>query len=766
MYRRVFAAASVAAVAGLFAAAPASAQSVPSLMNQEGLLVDNAGNPIAGPVTLTYRLYNAAANGAVVWTETFNGVTLTEGYYSVLLGSTQPLTAATLGLGTYLSIAVNNGAELAPRTRLVSVPFALVAQSVNGGSVTATQVTVGNRLVIDAQGRWVGDVAGLQGPQGVAGPGGPQGPVGPVGAQGPVGVAGQPGSPDTPDQVLTKIVTVDGTNSGLDADLLDGLNSDKFMRTDQNTGTTGSLTAGNGLVVNSGGAAIARVIGANGAGADNEKLLRLEPQDAVSEGGHVQLTGAANNQDWAIDNQAGNLRIFEPSPSRDQPRVDGSILIFRPGGTANVNISGDLTATNISASGLTIAGRQVLDANGRLRQSPWDLYAEMRVLTNTQGVPDHNMHLNYPNRADSRTYLYNNPYVDGTLTVANNLQLAAPYIYSTGTQYTCNPGAGVLGDCPNSGFWTFDKIVLEHNHADVAGRMTATPFGSMNIEGQVAADGEVRTGTGFRSGANFLIDAVGTQWHTGIEYTCETGGGAVGVNCPNSGFWTFDKIVMEHSHANVPARMNVTPVGSINLSGQVLADGNIRSGGDLVAGGSVRVGNTQLSDGSLRLGAAANQVLTAAQIATLVGGGNADALHTHAGSSSPWIQVGNLNDYFRLSGAQYPVTDYQYGVTYNTQTILPIVVSGWNAGWRATGQYPYVIGDRFPWEGGNSFQMGGAAWFWQTQSGQDDGCNNQSAWYHMYYFSLGNPNPWNGWGDTYWWASNGCSIPTLYVRKF
>ena len=47
----------------------------------------------------------------------------------------------------------------------------------------------------------------------IAGPPGPIGPVGPPGPQ---------GSPDTAAQVLAKLVTVDGSGSGLDADLLDG----------------------------------------------------------------------------------------------------------------------------------------------------------------------------------------------------------------------------------------------------------------------------------------------------------------------------------------------------------------------------------------------------------------------------------------------------------------------------------------------------------------------------------------------------------------
>jgi len=60
------------------------------------------------------------------------------------------------------------------------------------------------------------------------GPQGPQGPQGGQGVQGPPGQDGT-GSPDTPAQVLGKLVTVDGSGSGLDADLIDGLNSTAFL---------------------------------------------------------------------------------------------------------------------------------------------------------------------------------------------------------------------------------------------------------------------------------------------------------------------------------------------------------------------------------------------------------------------------------------------------------------------------------------------------------------------------------------------------------
>ena len=71
---------------------------------------------------------------------------------------------------------------------------------------------------------------GATGPQGPAGPTGATGATGATGPQGPAGADGSDGSPDTAAEVLAKIVTVDGSGSGLDADLLDGLHASTFMR--------------------------------------------------------------------------------------------------------------------------------------------------------------------------------------------------------------------------------------------------------------------------------------------------------------------------------------------------------------------------------------------------------------------------------------------------------------------------------------------------------------------------------------------------------
>ena len=88
---------------------------------------------------------------------------------------------------------------------------------------------------------------GPKGDTGATGPTGPQGPAGPTGstgATGPQGPAGADGSPDTAAQVRAKLVTVDGSGSGIDADLLDGSHASAFALLSGAT-FSGTVTAPN-----------------------------------------------------------------------------------------------------------------------------------------------------------------------------------------------------------------------------------------------------------------------------------------------------------------------------------------------------------------------------------------------------------------------------------------------------------------------------------------------------------------------------------------
>lgn len=165
------------------------------------------------------------------------------------------------------------------------------------------------------------------------------------------------------------------------------------------------------------------------------------------------------------------------------------------------------------------------------------------------------------------------------------------------------------------------------------------------------------------------------------------------------------------------------------------------------------------ANGGVDFGSGAADDLTAADVATLTGGGNADSLHTHASSTAPkgWKNVGSLNQIFTLVNT-YPMADYQYGVHYNTVLgeVHEITCSSWNGGYRCMTSQPYMIGDYT-----SQYALGGAAFFWGTLDGWDDGCNAGGNWLHQ-YFAIGSGTGWAG-GITFI-GGNGCVSPTVFVR--
>lgn len=186
---------------------------VPPTLTHQGRLFDSGNQPVNDQVEVTFSLYDAVGSGTPIWSEK-DPIVFEDGYFSVSLGESNPFPIGTLdGSVRYLGIAVGNDPEMTPRVAVNSVPYAILAGDVNG-DIHPTTVSVGNTLVIDATGKWVGSPVGLQGPQGPAGPqglqgvsgvpgaagpqgpsgaAGPAGPQGPAGSTGPVGPQGPPG---------------------------------------------------------------------------------------------------------------------------------------------------------------------------------------------------------------------------------------------------------------------------------------------------------------------------------------------------------------------------------------------------------------------------------------------------------------------------------------------------------------------------------------------------------------------------------------------
>jgi len=192
-----------AALAAALLLISSGAAAVPSIINHQGLLLDVNGLPESGAVSFDFGFHTAQAGVAAECTESLQ-LDVVDGYYSVALGQTCDLPGLVGDHGElFLSIRINGGDELSPRRRLASVPYALVAADAVG-DINPNSVTVNGTLVIDSDGNW-------------RGPGG-------------VGEGeGEGEAYSTPNELLTALRTVDGPNSDLNADLLDGLDSTDFV---------------------------------------------------------------------------------------------------------------------------------------------------------------------------------------------------------------------------------------------------------------------------------------------------------------------------------------------------------------------------------------------------------------------------------------------------------------------------------------------------------------------------------------------------------
>ncbi|MBN1477833.1 hypothetical protein JXA47_13855 [Candidatus Sumerlaeota bacterium] len=127
---------------------PAVAQDVPELVNYQGLLTDAGGVPLAtGTCDLSFSLYADADGNTRVWgPETHADAQVIDGQFNVILGSTEPLGDAFQESERYLGVAVSPEAEITPRQRILSTPYALSAR---------------NGVPIGTVNMWWGDVADI-----------------------------------------------------------------------------------------------------------------------------------------------------------------------------------------------------------------------------------------------------------------------------------------------------------------------------------------------------------------------------------------------------------------------------------------------------------------------------------------------------------------------------------------------------------------------------------------------------------------------------
>lgn len=128
----------VACLAGLHAWAQ-----LPQQLAFQGRLMKADGTPERGIVSIGFALFGVETGGIAVWSEA-QAVALSDGFYSVLLGATTPFPRATFGGDLWLELTVG-GTAMAPRQRVVSVPYAMTAGTAQmaQGAQTAINVSGG-----------------------------------------------------------------------------------------------------------------------------------------------------------------------------------------------------------------------------------------------------------------------------------------------------------------------------------------------------------------------------------------------------------------------------------------------------------------------------------------------------------------------------------------------------------------------------------------------------------------------------------------------
>jgi len=103
-----------------------SQAAVPRLINYQGRLTDNSGNPLNGSHSLTFRIFDAEAAGNLLWEETQTSVVIQKGVFNILLGSVTNINLP-FDKPYWLEIKVDNEV-MSPRQRIATVAYAIRAE--------------------------------------------------------------------------------------------------------------------------------------------------------------------------------------------------------------------------------------------------------------------------------------------------------------------------------------------------------------------------------------------------------------------------------------------------------------------------------------------------------------------------------------------------------------------------------------------------------------------------------------------------------------
>ncbi len=118
-----------AALAALIVCSPALMAAVPQTLSFQGVIRDTAGTPVDGNVMIQFAIYDAAAGGSPLWTDTLE-VVADQGLINATLGSdTNPFPASLFQSPRFLGLTIGADPELTPRIPFTSVGYSFNAEN-------------------------------------------------------------------------------------------------------------------------------------------------------------------------------------------------------------------------------------------------------------------------------------------------------------------------------------------------------------------------------------------------------------------------------------------------------------------------------------------------------------------------------------------------------------------------------------------------------------------------------------------------------------
>ncbi len=128
----------------LLLGAALQAFAIPQLINYQGQLTRPDGTPLDSTVAMTFNIWTAPAGGLSEWIEAHPAVVVTDGLFSVQLGSVNPLPDL-YAVNRWLGVTIGGDTEMMPREQMVSVAHAYRVGTVDGasGGTITSKINIG-----------------------------------------------------------------------------------------------------------------------------------------------------------------------------------------------------------------------------------------------------------------------------------------------------------------------------------------------------------------------------------------------------------------------------------------------------------------------------------------------------------------------------------------------------------------------------------------------------------------------------------------------